>query len=157
MSVKVKYRTKQREELLSYLESVPGIHLTVSDICARLQEMGSPMGQTTVYRQLESLLDEGLVNKYTLDAKCPACYEYIPRDSHAAPSCFHCKCYICGKLYHLHCPELESISSHLLEEHHFLLDQRRTVFFGLCEQCQQLQRVGNPEEKDAQAEVAHEC
>ena len=136
MNVKTKYHTKQREDLLSYLETVPGTHLTVGDIYTALQNQGSPMGQTTVYRQLESLLEEGLVNKYTLDAKCPACYEYVPKGDHVASLCFHCKCTQCGKLYHLHCEELESIATHLKEEHHFLLDPRRTVFFGLCEGCQ---------------------
>ncbi len=137
MNVKAKYRTRQREELLSYLETVPGVHLTVSDICAALAQSGSGMGQTTVYRQLESLLEEGLVNKYSLDQKSPACYEYIPLDSHVCTQCFHCKCVRCGQLYHLHCQELESIAHHLKEEHHFYMDPRRTVFYGLCEECQE--------------------
>ena len=57
-------------------------------------------------------------------------------DSHRGPgTCFHCKCEKCGKLIHLHCEELQEIQSHLLGEHGFQLDPRRTVLYGLCEGC----------------------
>ena len=135
MNVKGKYQTRQKCELLSYLENQPGRHLTAQDVCDGLSELGTPMGLTTVYRQLEVLMAEGLVNKYTLDGKC-ACFEYVPRDSHLAGECFHCKCERCGKLYHMHCKELETIAEHLAEEHHFRLNPLRTVFYGICEDCQ---------------------
>ena len=33
MNSRSKYKTKQREILLDYLESVPGVHITASDVC----------------------------------------------------------------------------------------------------------------------------
>ena len=136
MSVRVQYRTQQREELLAYLRSVPGRHVTVADICDYLREQGRPVGTSTIYRHLERMVDEGLVNKYILDAGSPACFEYIGDDGACGESvCFHCKCEKCGKLIHLHCGELEEISVHLLKEHQFSIDTRRTVFYGLCHDC----------------------
>ncbi len=136
MNSRSKYKTKQRDILLGYLESVPGVHITAGDVCEYFKSQGSSIGQSTVYRQLESLVDEGVINKYIIDANSPACFEYMAADSHVpAHVCFHCKCEKCGKLIHLRCDELEDIQAHLLNEHHFKLSPRRTVFYGLCEEC----------------------
>ncbi len=136
MAVRSKYNTKQREVLLDYLRTVPGEHITAADVCRYFREQGTPIGQSTIYRQLESLVDEGLINKYIIDGTTPACFEYAGEESHAdAEICFHCKCEKCGKLIHLHCDELESIGAHLLSHHGFRLNPMRTVFYGLCEDC----------------------
>ena len=136
MTIKPKYKTKQREMLISYLSSVSGEHITAGDVCEYFKEQGVSIGQATVYRQLESLVDEGIVNKYMIDANSPACFEYMGEETHAgAGICFHCKCSKCGKLLHLHCEELMEIQDHLQKEHGFMLDPKRTVFYGICEEC----------------------
>ena len=136
MVPRAKYRTRQREILLAYLETVPGVHITAGDVCAYFRQQGVPIGQSTVYRQLESLVDEGVINKYIVDSSSPACFEYVGAESHEdAEVCFHCKCEECGKLIHLHCEELDGIQAHLLAEHQFRLNPLRTVFYGLCEDC----------------------
>ena len=136
MDSRLKYRTKQREILLGYLETVPGVHITAGDVCEYFKSQGAPIGQSTVYRQLESLVDEGLINKYIIDGNSPACFEYVGEGSHRdAEVCFHCKCKKCGKLIHLQCDELEEIQTHLFTEHCFKMDPKRTVFYGLCEDC----------------------
>ena len=136
MAVRSKYNTKQREVLLDYLRTVPGEHITAADVCRYFREQGTPIGQSTIYRQLESLVDEGLINKYIIDGTTPACFEYAGEESHAdAEICFHCKCEKCGKLIHMHCDELEGIGEHLLSHHGFRLNPMRTVFYGLCEDC----------------------
>ncbi len=122
--------------MISYFETVPGVHVTANDVCEYFKAQGAPIGQSTVYRQLESLVDEGIVNKYIIDGNSPACFEYVGSDDHAdSEICFHCKCVKCGRLIHLHCDELEGMQIHLYEEHCFKLNPMRTVFYGLCEQC----------------------
>ena len=136
MNARPKYKTKQREKLISYLERVPGQHITAGDVCEVLRQDGASIGQSTVYRQLESLVEEGILNKYIIDEKSPACFEYVRPESHKGTGiCFHCKCEKCGKLIHLHCEEMQEIQSHLLGEHGFRLDPMRTVFYGICEAC----------------------
>ena len=123
MNSRSKYKTKQREILIRYLESVPGVHITAGDVADYFRKQGSAIGQSTIYRQLESLVDEGIINKYVIDGN--------------SPTCFHCKCEKCGKLIHLHCDELEEIQEHLYAEHRFRMDPLRTVFYGLCDECLQ--------------------
>ena len=135
MNVRNQYNTRQRSRLLEYMQAVPGEHFTAKDVCDYFQACGTPIGVATVYRQLERMVEEGLVNKYIIDANSPACFEYVDRQATCGEECFHCKCEKCGKLIHLHCEELVQIRSHLKEEHHFTLDPLRTVFYGLCEDC----------------------
>ena len=138
MNSRAKYKTRQREILLDYLRSAAGGHITAGDVCAYFKSQGAAIGQSTVYRQLESLVDEGIVNKYVIDGSSPACFEFVGAESHMdADICYHCKCEKCGKLLHLHCDELEGMQSHLYSEHRFRLNPLRTVFYGVCEQCMQ--------------------
>ena len=122
--------------LIDYFRSAKGVHYTAGDVCEYLKEQGASIGQSTVYRQLESLVDEGILNKYIIDTNSPACFEYVDTNSHKDGGiCFHCKCEQCGKLIHMHCDELSGVGEHLLDEHKFKLDPKRTVIYGLCEEC----------------------
>lgn len=136
MNSRSRYKTKQREQLLEYLETVPGIHVTAGDVYQHFKAAGDPIGQSTVYRQLENLVDEGIINKYIIDGSSPACFEYEEPENHTdAEPFFHCKCEKCGKLIHLHCDALKDMQVHLYKEHRFQVDPMRTVFYGLCEEC----------------------
>ena len=118
MSTRLKYKTRQKEMLIDYLSSVEGEHITANDVCEFFKSQGETIGQSTIYRHLESLVDEGIINKYVIDANSPACFEYMGRESHLAGEvCFHCKCEKCGCLIHLHCDELSEIGKHLYNEH----------------------------------------
>ena len=131
-----KYKTKQRQILLDYLATVPGVHITAGDVCEYFRQQGTPIGQSTVYRHLESLVDEGLLQKYVIGQGSPACFEFVGEDVHEdGEPCFHCKCEKCGKLIHLHCDELDGLKSHISGEHGFQIDPMRTVFYGLCDEC----------------------
>lgn len=136
MSSRPKYKTRQREYLIEYLKTVEGQHITAADVCAYFEKEGIPIGQSTVYRQLENLVEEGIINKYIIDATSPACFEY-PQNIRQVEGkeCFHCKCEKCGALIHLQCEELAMIRGHLIEHHAFILDPLRTVFYGICQNC----------------------
>ena len=130
------YKTKQRGLLLACLENARDAHMTAADVCDWCRKNGAPVGQSTVYRQLERLVEEGLVRKYVTGEPGPACFAYAGAERHAeGGACFHCRCEKCGKLIHLHCRELAGIGEHLSEKHGFRIDPMRTVFYGLCDEC----------------------
>ena len=136
MSEKLQYNTRRKAELLEYLKSRQGCHLTANDIRTHFLSQGQSIGTATIYRQLDHLLSEGIVQKYTLDETSAACYEYVGPEENCHPdACFHCKCVGCGKLIHLHCHELEKMQGHLAREHGFHLEFPRTVLYGRCRQC----------------------
>lgn len=136
MSTHSKYKTKQKDILISYLKTVPGVHITAREVCSYFAGQGASISQATVYRHLEELVDEGVVSKYTVDGNTSACFEYTGTEAHVhAEVCYHCKCVKCGKLIHLHCDEVGTLQNHLLAEHSFKMDPQRTVFYGLCGDC----------------------
>ena len=131
------YNTQQREKIMDFLISKAGEHVTASDVCNYLVENNSNVGTTTVYRHLDRLVKEGLVKKYTIDSTSAACFEYIEEFGDCLrKGCTHLKCTNCGKLIHLHCDNMRTIEKHIYEEHGFKVDMSRTVFYGLCEECQ---------------------
>ena len=136
MNSRSKYRTKQREILLQYFESVSGRHITVWDVCEYFRKRGEAIAQATIYRQIESFVNEGILNKYTVDNGSPACFEYVGEQSHVDSNiCIHCKCEKCGKLTHLRGDEFEQMFYRIYGEELFRLDPIRTVLYGLCKEC----------------------
>ena len=135
MEKKSKYNTKQRDLLIEYLKTVPHTHVTAADIREHFSGIGINIGVSTIYRQLERLVEEGTVKKYTIDSISPACFEYDSGIDEENNACFHCKCIECGRLIHLQCEEIKEISEHLYNVHNFTMMSGRTVFYGLCENC----------------------
>ena len=130
------YQTRQMKELREFLASTDGKHVTVKDICRYFDEAGRPVGTATVYRNLEKLVEEGIVAKYSADPSDSACFSYIGSGEECCHHvCFHLKCQKCGRLIHRECDEITSLSEHMLRAHGFELNPVRTVFYGLCEDC----------------------
>lgn len=138
MSEKAQYQTKQMALLLSYLESIKGQHVTVSDIRTYFKNCSVTIGTTTIYRHMERMVEQGTVAKYVVDGTSSACFEYIGQlEKSDQPACYHCKCEKCGRLIHLQCNEVANLSQHMLEHHGFKMDSLRTVFYGICDECRE--------------------
>lgn len=129
------YKTKQREYILAFLRSCGGKHITVVEIVRHLQDCGTPVGTATVYRNLEQLVEEGIVRKYVLDGKTGACYQFLEALPDSCHEHFHLKCTCCGQLFHVSCDYLSQLGMHLLEHHGFVVDHTKTVLYGLCADC----------------------
>ena len=129
------YNTKQSCEILNFLKDNAGSHFTSQEISDHFRAQGINIGQATIYRRLDRLTTDGLVNNYIIDEKSPACYEYIGTEHCKHGSCYHMKCEKCNKLIHLSCDEINEFFDHVSTEHGFVLDPKRTVFYGICEDC----------------------
>lgn len=126
------YRTKQGKLVLDCFKNNKGIHLTIEDICSYLKKMDTPVGTTTVYRQVQKLIEEGIVTKYSVDSESGACFQYSGEDCKMH---FHLKCVKCSSLIHASCSYIESVEEHIFEHHGFQVDNSRTVFYGVCQNC----------------------
>ena len=135
MGTKAPYQTKQMKQILAYLQTIEGTHVTAADVCSYFKEQGINVGTTTVYRNLEKMVEQGLVAKYNVDGTSSACFEYIGDHGEEHENCYHCKCEKCGKLIHLQCNEVESLKQHMQQHHDFQMDPHRTVFYGICGEC----------------------
>lgn len=128
------YNTKQKENLLSFLIQNKEKHTNVQEISAYLSSEDTPVGTATIYRQLDKLVELGVVRKYVFDGKTGACYQYI-EDDKSCHEHFHLKCISCGKLIHIDCDYLMGVNSHIFEHHGFTVDSSQTVFYGRCAEC----------------------
>ena len=137
MTARAKYSTKQKEILLDFFKQNPGVHLSAGDVIEHMKKEGATIGQATIYRNLESLVNDGIIAKFKIDDDAPACFEYISPDEHMGDEedCYHCKCQKCGKIIHVSCEDVKALQEHFMEEHGFRIDLKRTVFYGLCSDC----------------------
>jgi Fur family ferric uptake transcriptional regulator len=81
-------------------------------------------------------VDAGTVRKYTIEEGKCACYQYVG-DSEYNHCCehYHLKCSECGKLLHVSCEFMDEINEHIKNEHNFIIDNSKTVFYGICKEC----------------------
>lgn len=129
------YKTRQHGEIVAFLEQMKGKHVTANDVCCHFEKQGAKIGKATVYRQLDSLVESGVLNKYFIDENSGACFEFIDVENDCHEECYHCKCEKCGKLIHLACEEIGHLTGHIFEDHGFKINPHRTVFYGVCEAC----------------------
>ncbi|MBQ6117415.1 MAG: transcriptional repressor [Oscillospiraceae bacterium] len=125
------YMTRQQREVLRCIENCAD-GACAAELTEQLHREGARVGLTTVYRQLERLEQQGLVHKVVTDQG--ARYQYCS-GAHSGRDCFLLKCERCGRIEHLDCSHLGELYSHILAEHHFRINPRRTLFYGLCQRC----------------------
>ncbi len=107
-----------------------GAHMTAEEIVNVLYSRGEKIGLTTVYRNLEKLISQGKVRKFT--GGDSACFSYVDEGCHHH---FHLKCVSCGRLIHLECEHIDLLSAHIADEHGFSVDKSKTVLYGTCKEC----------------------
>lgn len=129
------YRTKQRNDILEFLKTNTAQHLTADAITDALKQSGVSVGKTTVYRYLDKLANEGKVRRYFVPDAKSACYEFID-PALACHMHYHLKCTACGALLHVECGLMDQVAAHMERDHRFVVDQTKTVLYGLCHACQ---------------------
>jgi Fur family ferric uptake transcriptional regulator len=128
------YNTQQRKLILDYMAGLGDTHVTVGQIARHFEHEDAAIGQTTIYRYLEKLVNEGKIRRYVFSEGDSACYQYVNNDGECQEH-FHLKCEKCGKLIHLECDLLDEIQRHVLNKHDFQINMLKTVFYGKCKEC----------------------
>ena len=129
-----RYKTRQREAILSYLREHAEHCFSAKQLCEALKNQGHTAGVTTVYRTLDLLVRENSVKRFDQGKAKGSTYQYATKN----PSCehhLHLKCRACGELFHLECSSFASLHTHLHEEHGFHVNQADTILYGICRAC----------------------
>ena len=127
------YQTKQRKAVLNYLKENREHVYSIGEI-ADVVSHEHEIGKSTVYRLIHQLEEEGMIRLFREEGGKSFLCSYIGEVSHCNEH-FHLKCSGCGLLFHTDCKLLGEIQQHFLEEHSFVIDPEKTVFYGLCEKC----------------------
>lgn len=136
MAERGRYRTKQQEIILGCLKKQKEVFCTVEQFIECLRRDGIHVGQTTVYRALERLTEDGVVIKIPSVDGSRAQFKYIGEEK--CCNVGKLVCLKCGCIIPLECSRLDEFSRHIHEEHEFKLDQLHMVLYGCCSKCQKV-------------------
>lgn len=127
-------RTRSQEKILKLLINLNRA-ISAQDLYLELRKRKKEMGLATVYRSLEALKLEGVVNVRTLTTG-ESLYSYVTRDNH------YLTCVNCGESIPFNeCP-VHDLENRLEKSYEFKIYYHTLEFFGLCQKCQLLEASG---------------
>lgn len=104
---------------------------TPQELLAYLEKKGLMANKTTVYRQLEILIQTGLIQEVNFSDRSKR-YELSSKDHH-----HHLVCQNCKKVEDVHLDnDLDKQEKKIWQKNHFKVLQHSLEFFGLCKRCQ---------------------
>lgn len=128
------YRTKGREILISYFESLGGISFCVKDIMEYLEKSKNSMNQATVYRNIEKLVANNKLIKYKKPNEDICYYQYVGEDNHCHEH-LHIQCKKCSKIIHLEDTFMDTFYQYIQKDLSVSLELTESILIGLCEKC----------------------
>lgn len=128
------YNTKQKKLVEDVLLENKNSQLSCDEITYILMNKGTPVGKTTVYRQLEKLCNDGRIKKLNPHNGKSFLYQLIDENMECDTH-MHLRCTKCGKYVHLGCDFMMQVSTHISEHHGFTVDNSKTEILGICQSC----------------------
>lgn len=122
------YNTKQKDLILNVIKNQKH-EFTIKDI---YKELNESVGLTTIYRLVDKLIDENVLDKY-ISRDNITYYQYLKEcdeENH-----FYLKCDRCGNLVHIDCDCVGDLSNHILQKHKFKPNKEHIIINGVCEKC----------------------
>ena len=124
------YNTKQKQMIIEIFKNNPSSLFQIKDILILLE---NKVSRATLYRQLDNLYNDKIINRFY--NKEFDCYEYQYIASNECFTHIHLKCLTCGKIIHLKCKEASNLLEHINLEHGFVVSNNQTVIYGTCKNC----------------------
>lgn len=130
----MEYRTKYRDWMQKYFADHADEKVRAKDIYEKMTADGFAVNLTTIYRNLDRLEKEKVLQGHKTGGEDEKFYQYMQPKMDCG-SHLHLLCSRCGKIIHLNCGFMQEISEHLMKEHGFSLDCRESMLVGLCADC----------------------
>ncbi len=124
------YNTHQRKALIDFLQSNSDKAFTIEEIVSGMSE--SEISQSTTYRLMTKLVEDGLVHRSVKGNSRSFLYQYINNEK--CEGHLHMKCTDCGKVYHLDHDVTALIQNDIMKNTAFEIDSH-TVLLGKCNTC----------------------
>ncbi len=119
--------TRSQERILNLLQSIKQ-GISAQNLYVELRNSNQSMGLATVYRSLEALKLEGLVQVRTL-TNGEALYSLVQQDKH------HLTCLQCGRSIPIEQCPVHQLETELETNQNFKIFYHTLEFFGLCDKC----------------------
>lgn len=135
--------TPERMALLEEIYRQHG-HIDAEQILDGLREAGSKVSRATVYRNLDLLVECGLVQRQRL-GRNRFLYEHV----HAGQKHDHLACRDCGRVVEFVSASIRAMLDEICRAHGFSRDDRQLQILGLCSACAETRtEAAEPEEPD---------
>lgn len=122
------YNTKQKDKIYDVIKK-QNHEFTVKDI---YNELDAKIGLTTIYRLVDNLVSNGIVNK-RIGKDNITYYQYLEKcecENH-----FYLRCESCGDMTHIDCDCIGELKSHINNEHKFNINSEQIIIDGICRKC----------------------
>ncbi len=128
------YKTKHKDEIVGLLSARSDASFSAGDIYESLVAEGIAISKSTVYRQLDSLIEARLIKRFYSSSNDEYCYRYMGSECKKIDYyTFHCE--KCGKVVNVSKEDLGSLSTLLLSKYSFNIKAENSVLSGVCEGC----------------------
>lgn len=124
--------TKQRKILQEYLSTRIDQELSAKEVAEDL--VNENVSLSAIYRNLADMEKEQIVVQCHKEGSREFCFRYIAEK--VCQESIHLSCRICSKIQHISPEESEQIRETVDKKFQFSLDLPNTVFYGICNHCQ---------------------
>ena len=113
--MKIERNTKQKEEVIKFLKNNKNRHVTINEI---EESLSGKVGQTTIYRIINSLIKKGEVIKMPLESKqgLPQLVEFAENGDFESD-------------------EVNNVIKEAISTKEFAINNEKIAFFGKCKEC----------------------
>ncbi len=129
------HRTRSQERILNVLKSIKR-SVSAQDLFVELRSRNQAMGLATVYRALDALKLEGVVQVRTVSGGGEALYNLVQEDRH------HLTCLQCGGTIPIDGCPVHELEAQLNQSYQFKIYYHMLEFFGVCTECQAAETTG---------------
>jgi Fur family ferric uptake transcriptional regulator len=117
----------QRLKIMKYILLLPG-HFRVQDIAREIQSVSPGIGAATIYRNIKTLCEAGILRETLVDQDGQTVYELLEDDHHD-----HIVCMDCRQIFEFHEEGIEEIQNAITSRMKFSESQHRHVIYAHCD------------------------
>lgn len=137
------YKTKVRTLIISYLKSNSDRRFTAREIYDSIKDQAGSLNQTTIYRNMDRLCEEGELVRYKEPNRNAWYYQYSDEHKHCNRH-MHAQCSTCGKIFHLEKPFVDEFTDRIRTMYGLDVSPSDTIIIGRCEDCGQMEAGEDP-------------
>lgn len=127
------YKTKSKIKMQEFIDENINNGFSFDSLEEYLLENEINVNKSTIYRFLNSLVEKQELQKFSKEGSKQSLY--IKLNNKECSNHLHMQCTNCGKIFHLDCHIMNELRDHLKVNHHFNIDCKNTIIYGLCSEC----------------------
>nr|WP_051527262.1 transcriptional repressor [[Eubacterium] cellulosolvens] len=147
------YKTKVRMLIINYLKTNCDRRFTAREIYEAIRDEAGSLNQTTIYRNMDRLCEEGELVRYKEPNRNAWYYQYSEEHRHCNRH-MHAQCSTCGKIFHLETPFVDEFTEKIRDQYGLDVSPSETIILGQCRDCGRAENreksTGGEKNRDAQ-------